>query len=225
MAMKTTPGSIHRLDFASRQAQRFYRRLSGMTYLPSQYRYNLTVSHNRRFIWFRVAKVATRSIFGFLQENAQLDAVHPYFSFYPINRYRNYYKFAFVRNPWDRLVSCWHNKVIDSNYFELPEEQRKQFHDFSRFIDYVAALDLAGCDHHLRLQCRLIDLNNIDFVGRFERFNDDFSAVCDALELPPYANDQKNVTYNRKDMTEYYSDEDYNRVGELYARDVQIFGY
>src|SRR5262245_19376649 len=116
--MRTKPGDPGRLSRMSRVLQGLYRGMSRVRIIPSAGPYNLTVSHERKFVWFRVAKVGTRTILNhFLDRGVRLDAEHASDVHYPPRAYADYFKFAFVRNPWDRLVSCWADKVVASNLF------------------------------------------------------------------------------------------------------------
>ena len=193
---------------------------------PSWYRYNLTACHDPAFLWFRVAKVGTRTIMKILTDSSlQLSAEHTFRCYYPVQRYQDHFKFGFVRNPWDRIVSCWHNKVVRYNRFGFDEETREKYTDFSCFLDYVESLDISTCDPHMRLQSRLIDLNNVDFVGRFENFRDDLSTVLDRLGLSDAELPHENTSSRKKDYREYYNDELIQRVGDIYQRDIQIFNF
>ncbi|MGD9799699.1 MAG: sulfotransferase family 2 domain-containing protein, partial [Parvularculaceae bacterium] len=90
-----------------RMRQLPFRAINALPILPSQRRYNLTISSERKFIWFRVAIVGTRTILHALKNaNAPLDAREESHLYLFPNLQRDYFKFAFVRNPWDRLVSC-----------------------------------------------------------------------------------------------------------------------
>ena len=64
----------------------------------------------------------------------------------------------------------------------------------------------------------------VDFLGRFENFENDFSYVCNYLNIPdlklPHINKR-----NRNRYTEYYDDETREIVEEKYARDIEYFGY
>jgi hypothetical protein len=173
-----------------------------------------------------VAKVGTRTIFNaFEQGGLNLDAEHPMFCRYPEGLFIDYFKFAFVRNPWDRLLSCWRNKVVDSNYFKFSEELRARMQKFDRFVEYVEGLDLDQCDHHIRRQGRLIDINNIDFVGRFERFEEDLADVLKEIGISDIAIARKNASENRLHYRQHYDDALMARVGELYKKDIKLFGY
>lgn len=190
--MRTLPENPFTLDAASLSYQELFGELARMPLHPSYLSYNLTVSHESRFAWFRVAKVATRTIFSHLNESgATLDADHAMNVRYPLAEYESYFKFAFIRNPWDRLVSCWKDKVVNYDYFEFGDEAREALLEFPAFVRHLRSLDLDHCDQHLRRQCRLIDLNMLDFIGRVENFSYDFNWVCRKLSLPAYEGDVK----------------------------------
>ena len=202
------------------------RAYSALPFLPSERRYNLTVSSDRKFIWFRVAKVGTRTILNALKSaNVPLDLEEESRLHYFPKLRRDYFKFAFVRNPWDRLVSGWMNKVVDRNFFGFDETELKRMREFPNFVDYVADLDMAKCDRHLAPQSSLIDLNNVNFVGRMENFDADFGVVLDRIGVNLDKVDRKNVSEARKSYRDYYTDETAQKAHDIYARDVSIFGY
>ena len=139
----------------------------------SPLRYNLTISHSHRFVWFRVAKVASRTVrHHFTVNGVELDVDHAMRIRYPTAAFADYFKFAFVRDPLARFVSAWQDKVVNNNYyrFEAPDLERMQ--QLEEFAGWVSAQDLSavpGTDQHLALQSRLIDLSQVDFVGRIIR--------------------------------------------------------
>jgi hypothetical protein len=224
--MRTIPNQPQVLDPISKVSQNIYRQVSQIPFLPSSCRYNLTISKQKKFIWFRVAKVGTRTILNHFKENGvRLDVEHPSYIHYSPKLYEDYFKFAFVRNPWDRLVSCWKNKVVDVNYFKFDESKLKELQNFVKFVDYIETLKIETEDRHLRLQCTLIDLNNINYLGRIENFNDNFNYVCDRLQIDSRKISLQNVSADRKSYREYYDDRLRDRVGKIYQKDIQIFGY
>ncbi|MCB2096857.1 MAG: sulfotransferase family 2 domain-containing protein [Parvularculaceae bacterium] len=209
-----------------RMRQLPFRAINALPFLPSQRRYNLTISSERKFIWFRVAKVGTRTILHALKNaNAPLDAREESHLYLFPNLQRDYFKFAFVRNPWDRLVSCWMNKVVEGNFFNFDEADLQRMREFGNFVDYVAGLNIIRCDRHLALQSSLIDLNNVDFVGRMERFDDDLSVVFQKVGLELSAIDRKNVSAARTSYRDYYDARTVEKAREIYRKDISLFGY
>lgn len=224
--MKTLAGSPSNLTRASRLAQRAYGRIARMVVVPSERSYNLTISGSHRFVWFRVAKVGTRSILAhFTNNGVELDVEHAMAVRYPVNLFRDYYKFAFVRNPFDRLVSCWHNKVVETNYFNFDPESHQRFQHFGEFVDFGARYDLRAGDPHLRLQRNLIDLNAVDFLGRYEAFPADLAKVCERLGIPAAEFPRINASQGRVDYRAYYQQGLVDRVAAAYDLDLEVFGY
>ena len=139
--------------------------------------------------------------------------------------HKDYFKFAFVRNPWDRLVSCWLDKVIGYNYFGFSAEKLSEMQRFENFVDFVGQQDIDSCDGHIRTQSKLIDLNNIDYIGRIENFNEHLSAVIQIIGLDSVVIGRKNANLNRGSYEQYYDDKLARQVAEIYRMDISIFKY
>jgi hypothetical protein len=222
MKLLTKPDSPSTLDRRSRAYQRFARAVDSVPWLEASLPYNVTVADEPPLVWYRVAKVGTRTIMRHLTTHTSLKMDHPYQVRLPRAPYDEHFHFAFVRNPWDRLVSCWHEKVLASDHFRLGRE-RERLRSFPAFVEYVMWLDVETCDPHLRSQAALVDLNRVEFVGRFERFAEDLAIVCRRLRLPEgfsHRNPTEHAHYSH-----YYDDRTAEAVGRFYERDLRIFGY
>ena len=124
-----------------------------------------------------------------------------------------YFKFTFVRNPWDKMVSFY------EYYRKLRNEPNIKFIDFlldehwkPMFYDQLTHL----VSHNGK--------NEIDFIGKFENLQEDFNTICDKIKIPRHQLPHKNAT-NHKHYTEYYDDETKQIVAEKYAKDIEYFGY
>lgn len=224
--LKTRHDNPKRLDLSSRVTQKALRVVSRASNLASPVDYNITASAEHKFLWFRVAKVGTRTIFARMNDqDVSFDLESPYRIRYSPKAYADYFKFAFVRNPWDRIVSCWHNKVIDSNNMRFSEEEHRKMQDFSRFVDWAADVGVHGRNAHIIAQSRLIDLNNCDYLGRMETFDEDLAHVFRAIGLENASRVSRNQTKSRKSYGEYYDSGLIEKVAEIYRKDIQLFGY
>ncbi len=194
--------------------------------VPSACKYNLSICDNPKFIWFRNAKVATRLTFAVQKAaDVKLVAVSAFNCYYSAQAYKDYFKFAFVRNPWDRFASGWLNKVVNKNAFELDPELHADLQQFDRFVAYYSKFDLDNCNLHFRSQCKLIDLNEVEFVGRLENYNKDLMQVFRILGLPLVDIPNENITINRDDYRSYYTENTKRMAEKMYRKDIQLFGY
>lgn len=183
--------------------------------------YNLTISDTHQFVWFRVAKVGTRTIYQTLINNEVFFSVNDYQLPYERKKYKKYFKFAFVRNPWDRVVSCYFNKVVTQGHYAFRECFGK---GFEYFVEFISRQNLAMADAHIRLQTQLIPLDQIDFIGRLENFNEDLLYVLSVLNLHQVNIPHKNKTKHAHYST-YYNEKTKRIIAEKYRDDIEAFGY
>ena len=182
--------------------------------------YNITASEEPKFIWFRVAKVGTRSILAILRQYTTF-SVSSYKVPFKAHESKKYFKFAFVRNPWDRVVSCYCNQVLNGHGAAYRECFGK---DFDFFVDFINKQDLTTADIHIRLQTVLIPLKDLDFLGRFERFAEDLRLVLDRLGFY----EAKILHHNRSTHTHYshyYNERTRKIIAKKYKKDIENFNY
>ena len=126
----------------------------------------------------------------------------------------SYFKFAFVRNPWDRMVSSWQ--------MQMPNISLSKF---LKMYPYKDDTDLIW--HTLPMWIHIYDNQKnilVDFIGRFENLQEDFNIVCDKVGVPRQELPHRNTT-EHKHYTEYYDEETRQIVAEKYAKDIEYFGY
>ncbi|GJD49974.1 hypothetical protein OPKNFCMD_2710 [Methylobacterium crusticola] len=139
---------------------------------------------------------------------------------------------AFVRNPFDRLVSCL-RMFQDYAVATRDEEALRSRLDLAALMDaieddaipldrdaYLSKLRL----HALPMTHRFYCLDRAGFVGRFERFERDYRALAAALGLPaaavPHERRRAPVDYRR-----WYSPPLRSRAESLLRQDLATFGY
>lgn len=136
----------------------------------------------------------------------------------PPEVFERLFKFAFVRNPWDLLVSSWHYLRDVPGHRRGPIARRLP--DFAAYVEYEiqrGRLSQGGllCDRHGRLL--------VDFVGRYESLPTDFASICRRIGVEatlPRAN-----AGSRGDYRDYYTPALAARVAVAFAADVERFGY
>ena len=126
--------------------------------------------------------------------------------------WRQYYKFSFERNPWDRQVSWYHYKTKSAS----PRPTFAAFNAGKRRA-YVENWELYTQDGEIAL----------DFVGRYENLAADFAMVLGAIGLAgKVALPLTNVTKDRSsDYRDYYDAASRDLVAGWYGREIAHFGY
>ncbi len=132
-------------------------------------------------------------------------------------------KFAFVRNPWDRLVSWYYMCVqapMPNAFGRYVKEHAKSFDDFvMRPHGMMERTTVPQMDYIADTGGRVI----VDFVGRYETLHADFAEVGRKLGIDgslPHANRSAHRPYRQ-----YYDDTTRALVAERFARDIEVFGY
>ncbi len=156
-----------------------------------------------------------------------------------LGRYREYWKFCFVRNPWDRLVSCFTEKIDRHSEAGLGDRRRDGgvfagldgFHpgmSFEAFVLRVCEIPDGPADRHFKSQHLFVTDRKrrllVDNVGRFETLDRDFEFAlrkmgAGDLKIPHL------LKSKRRDYKEYYTPRLKDLVAERYRGDIGLFGY
>lgn len=204
----------------------------------------MLISDNKKFIFIHIPKTAGSSIRSALKpyanpksksnvlrllKNFNLPRDYRKFHFklhsklqdaqnkMPSEVFTSYKKIAFVRNPWDRVVSNFAFKVHGTDRIE-----RNRNDSFENFIHTEFELKKSSqfdyiCDLDGRLDC--------DFIGRFESLAEDYMTMQDLLgiELPPLP--MLNASKRRNGYQDHYTQETKELVAKYYQKDIETFGY
>lgn len=149
-------------------------------------------------------------------------------------RFGDHFVFSVVRNPFDRLVSCW-SDMIDMPRETLPALARLGFEvgmGFPDFVDKAASIPDAEADLHFRSQASMLTRDGRvvpSFVGRYEALDRDWAEIrtrirersgIDVGDLP-----QRNVRRrDRSDVPLLFADRRLVAIVlERYADDFRLF--
>jgi len=156
-------------------------------------------------------------------------------------------RFAFVRNPYDRLVSAWADKyqgkpltrgdTFVDIYLDrrmevdpaLPEGADKTL-SFADFVTFATETAHRAVDPHWHVQDDFLTIPGVslNFIGKLESFNEDFVRVLDHVNASDELRRMAVIPVNssrRARCTDYYNDDLTRRVHAAYERDFDRFGY
>lgn len=203
------------------------------------------VCHPYKFIYFPVPKAACSSLKQMIADICGLEQKsNPNFidfewvSGQRLHEFPDYFRFTVVRNPWDRLASCYENKI--KSYFPYTFNRYNQvlqvkiFYPempFKQFVKRVVLIPDLLSDEHFRSQKRLVcDPKGhllVHKVAKLENLDEDLTDIFKKLQLPnikiPHFNQTSSCRY--KDYKDYYNDQLWDLVARRYRSDIEMFGY
>lgn len=144
------------------------------------------------------------------------------------------FSFSFVRNPFDRVVSCYNNKVISNPVVSAPMEAMNLYHGmpFDEFVRTLARTPDDKMDIHLLPQASILKIDGQlipKFVGRLENIQEDWRKLAETMAekgLPTLGKlPSKNVRRKKsEDVVAYYeSSEILELIHERYRDDIETF--
>ena len=156
----------------------------------------------------------------------------PWFEYYQVNpaKFGRYFKFAFVRNPWDRLVSTYFflkRGGIDPQDRIWADAILAVFPTFESFVlGWLSPQTVLTWVHFLPQHYFICDDSGMlmmDFVGRFENMESDFAIVAARLGCTKKL--EKVNVGSQQHYSHYYTEETRALVGSIYAKDIALFNY
>jgi chondroitin 4-sulfotransferase 11 len=198
--------------------------------------------HKYKCVYVCIPKTATSTISCMLQ-NMTDQHIHCHDSYMDLvgnndsDLMESYYSFTFVRNPFDRAVSIYHQ--LSRSWDEVRRI------DFKEFIQQIPESKVSGNYHHsgwqedvcLRAQFRFVSIKNVilvDDVYRFEDIDNEWVRCVGKINanlgdcgyrLHASTLRKENASDRIIDLPVYYDEPTFERVYQLYQKDFELFGY
>ena len=208
-----------------------------MDYRYSSDEYGLKGFDETKSIFVHIPKAAgisvSEALYGnFAGGHSDLSLYRRVFSY---REYSSYFKFTFVRNPWDRVYSAY--TFLKAGGWNEEDRIWADRHlgsvsDFESFVMDCLASPVVQSHIHFKPQYQFIEANGyldsgVEFLAYFENIETDFAVIARRLSKPenlPHQNKTKRSgpTSNYRDV---YTSAMIERVAAQYSNDIEAFGY
>ena len=151
---------------------------------------------------------------------------------YAPEEYTEFFKFTFVRNPWDRLVSAFYflkSGGITDEDKRFSAKNLARYDTFEKFVtEWVTPQNIMRY-YHFQPQVHFLCVDNrpprLDFMGYYENIAEDFSFVCNRLGVKADLVFWNKARIGRGGYRTLYTDRMKQIVAEVYAQDIALLGY
>lgn len=137
------------------------------------------------------------------------------------HEWQHFFKFCFVRNPWDRLVSEYR--------WARANEKGVTFREF---VERVADPDRPDPEAVRPVPPDTWSMYTLDgeiaadFIGRYERLPEDMHRVCGRLGLPFEAEHFPSLKRSQqREYQSYYTEQERRLVADSHTPEITQFGY
>ena len=129
----------------------------------------------------------------------------------------SYFKFAFVRNPFDLVVS---------RFFWDLASNRHTYRDFTLWLKQHYSREGRWERDLLHRYTHINGESRMDFIGRYEYLERDFRKVCTLLSLGNLELPRKKAGLRKpRHYSEFYTPQTRDLVARLFSVDLQLFDY
>jgi len=140
--------------------------------------------------------------------------------------WERFFKFAFVRNPWDHAVSDYYwrwRKKAPGRHFS--------FKEFLHLLSDPQAVDPDGIRPQIITNWSVYTIDDqivSDFIGKFENLNNDLRHISSKIGVD-LVSDIKNLKSNSRDksstLRSHYDEESVELVRKIYRKEIEAFNY
>jgi|TARA_R100001377_G_scaffold60744_1_gene36892 hypothetical protein len=204
----------------------------------------MTISHDKKYIFIRVFKTGSMSIGRHIENNDSRirvtsnglryskpgvpdttdwskETLHIKSSWIKENifselglNWDEYFKFGFVRNPWDRELS---------NYFyNMGARKPPKDISFKEWLNNCLIKD-GQIDASNSPQSEY--LTDVDYIARFENYNEEVEYIFDKIDIPILKSLMHINKTDHKPYWKYYDYSDAMKVYGWYKKDIEMYNY
>lgn len=201
----------------------------------------MIVSHQHKYVFLHIPKTAGTSIqvalrlrtgcTGGIIKDSCIVIGKTKHHIVPEKIPQGYFVFAFVRNPWDRILSYYMFRCKEPRNFARksihPNERKASFKEWLNRLDEFKNYKHINPAFHISIQPQIDTIKNYpDFIGKYENIEQDLKFVFNQIgqEYQPLKN-VNSTTAKKKHYREYYDTETKEIVARLYEKDIEHFGY
>ena len=196
----------------------------------------MIISHKLKCIFIRIPKTASTAIETFIKKYdpdciSSIDTP-PYGHFTSSNLkeiinkeiWNDYFKFCFIRNPYDWIISNYCDNLnyshvnkyleilLDNQYLPTPNK----YISFDNIIVFYLFLK----KWLLSESQSMFIYGDMDFIGVYENIDKDFDYIKDKLNIDDdYKLDRINITKKKYEL----SDDAYKLIDILYKKDIELY--
>lgn len=194
------------------------------------------MGNHSNIAYLRLAKCACTSIISSLINEELNTPLHDFveekykiIGNIPQNDY--IFKFTYVRNPFERLVSCYVDKIENKEKGNPFKKYNycmgilNEIQNFDEFVKCIVRIPVSWADRHFKSQYSYIYENGeklVDYIGKVEDLTESYKFIQEKYGLKKIGNMNKS---KKKDWKIYYTEETAKLVYEYYKEDILTFGY
>jgi Sulfotransferase family len=141
-------------------------------------------------------------------------------------KWDNYFKFAFVRNPWSYVLSMYSYGRRKKQPTTNPHLTQARIMTFDDYLETFVASNSS-----LQQQKTWITDESgeiiVDYVGKFETLTEDYYKILEKVGLPQKPLPGMNIDSAKsgKSYRNFYNEKTQNIIQEKYHDDISLFGY
>ena len=214
---------------------RLYSTWQGLRSETQEDDYSLAAFDKHKCIFVHIPKCAglsvVQSLFG--NSGGGHKTIVQYQLIFSLSEFSTYFKFTFVRNPWDRLVSAFtflKQGGLTEHDRAWAAKNLNSYPDFKSFVvNWVSVRNIYSYYHFIPQHEFLLDPKthaiSVDFIGKFEALERDFEKICKRLDISASLSKQNRTIGREAEYRTYYDPQTRNIVANVYQKDIELFGY